>query len=68
MLGKVIKSCFATKPYVWVNKDTKAICQGMTGKEVPLLFYTLINISLKGHIPNNYGFEIRNLNGWRSKL
>eukprot|EP00828_Plagiopyla_frontata_P005114 TRINITY_DN119_c0_g1_i10.p1 TRINITY_DN119_c0_g1~~TRINITY_DN119_c0_g1_i10.p1 ORF type:complete len:338 (-),score=54.25 TRINITY_DN119_c0_g1_i10:63-1076(-) len=33
MLGKVIKSCFATKPYVWVNKDTKAICQGMTGKE-----------------------------------
>jgi len=24
----------ATKPYVFVNKYTKVICQGMTGKEV----------------------------------
>jgi hypothetical protein len=25
----------AEKPYVFVNKHTKVICQGMTGKEVP---------------------------------
>lgn len=24
-----------SKPYVWVNKHTKVICQGMTGNQVP---------------------------------
>jgi len=27
------KFFFSTKPYVWVNKHTKIICQGMTGNQ-----------------------------------
>lgn len=34
MITKAIKSAFcASKPYVWVNKNTKVICQGMTGNQ-----------------------------------
>ncbi len=36
MLTKSIVKLFSstTKPHVWVNKHTKVICQGITGKEV----------------------------------
>ena len=36
MLSNTFKKFFATatKPHVWVNKHTKVICQGITGKEV----------------------------------
>lgn len=27
------KKFFSTKPHVFINKDTKVICQGMTGKQ-----------------------------------
>ena len=33
MLGKIANQCFSSAK-VWVNKDTRVICQGMTGKEV----------------------------------
>ena len=33
MLSKVIKNFFSTTPNVWINKYTKVICQGMTGKQ-----------------------------------
>lgn len=29
-----IKSYSTSKPHVWINKDTKVICQGITGKQV----------------------------------
>lgn len=31
-----------TEPYVFVNKNTKVICQGMTGKHVITYFMTCI--------------------------
>ena len=36
MLSKNLAKFFSTtaastKPYVWINKDTKVICQGITG-------------------------------------
>ena len=35
MLAKQFSKFFSTtKPHVWVNKHTKVICQGITGKEV----------------------------------
>ena len=34
MLTKTIRRFFSTKPHVWINKHTKVICQGITGKEV----------------------------------
>ena len=35
MIGQVFKRCFSsTKPNVFVNKHTKVICQGITGKQV----------------------------------
>lgn len=34
MLSKVFRNFFSsTAPYVWVNKHTKVICQGMTGSQ-----------------------------------
>ena len=35
MLGKMMQKAFSTttQPYVWVNKYTKVICQGMTGNQ-----------------------------------
>ena len=33
MLTKTIQKMFGTAPYVWVNKHTKVICQGMTGNQ-----------------------------------
>jgi hypothetical protein len=36
MLSKVFTRMFSTStaPYVWVNKHTKVICQGITGNQV----------------------------------
>jgi succinyl-CoA synthetase alpha subunit len=50
----------AVKPYVFVNKYTKVICQGMTGKEV--CFYD----NSIGHFPHKESIGIRNSNGGRS--
>ena len=38
MLSKVFTRMFSTStaPYVWVNKHTKVICQGITGNQVAL--------------------------------
>lgn len=38
MLSKVFTRMFSTStaPYVWVNKHTKVICQGITGNQVDL--------------------------------
>lgn len=34
MLSKTISNFFSsTKPYVWINKHTKVICQGITGNQ-----------------------------------
>ena len=30
---KTTLKTFSSKPYVFINKDTKVICQGMTGKQ-----------------------------------
>ena len=66
MLGRILsKRLFsaaeaATKPYVFVNKYTKVICQGMTGKEVNLVINSI------GHFPYKEGIGIRDENGWRS--
>lgn len=48
-----------TKPYVFVNKFTKVICQGMTGKEV-----TPIS-NLIGNFPYIKGHRIRDQDGRR---
>jgi hypothetical protein len=34
-INKLYTKCFTTgnKPHVFINKDTKVICQGMTGKQ-----------------------------------
>jgi succinyl-CoA synthetase alpha subunit len=32
MLTKLITKYFSSTANVWVNKNTKVICQGMTGK------------------------------------
>ena len=34
MLKKVAETLFNSAPNVWVNKNTKVICQGMTGSQV----------------------------------
>lgn len=33
MLAKTIQRCFGTTAKVWVDKNTKVICQGMTGNQ-----------------------------------
>ena len=33
MLSKAIQRMFSTAPNVWINKNTKVICQGMTGNQ-----------------------------------
>ena len=33
MITRTIQRMFSTAPNVWVNKQTKVICQGMTGKQ-----------------------------------
>jgi len=45
MLSKSFARFFSTstKPNVWVNKDTKVICQGITGKQVSVI---LLSVSL----------------------
>ena len=50
MLSKVFKNLFSTAPQVWVNKDTKVICQGITGNQV--LFHPLrVPSKLNKHSP-----------------
>jgi hypothetical protein len=34
MFTRKLLRTFSNKPYVFVNKDTKVICQGITGKQV----------------------------------
>ena len=34
MLSNTVKKFFSSAPHVWINKHTKVICQGITGKEV----------------------------------
>ena len=31
-MKKTAKKTFSSKPYVFINKDTRVVCQGMTGK------------------------------------
>jgi len=33
MLTKTIQRFFSTGAHVWINKNTKVICQGMTGNQ-----------------------------------
>lgn len=35
---------FATKPAVFINKDTKVICQGFTGRQVKNFSYVLFHL------------------------
>ena len=32
MISKILKNCFSKAP-VWINENTKVICQGMTGTQ-----------------------------------
>lgn len=44
-----------TEPYVFINKHTKVICQGMTGKHVR---YSS-SLNLIGHIPHSASHQLR---------
>lgn len=40
MISRLLsKAYFSTAPYVWVNKHTKVICQGITGNQVTKLLF-----------------------------
>lgn len=51
MISKACRKFFSTstKPHVWVNKHTKVICQGITGKQVIISPIFLI---FSGYLPN----------------
>ena len=39
------KRCFSANAKVWVDKDTKVICQGFTGKQVSIILL-LLHVSM----------------------
>ncbi len=55
MLSKVFKKFFSTTPYVWVNKHTKVICQGMTGNQV---YYFIIQGTFQTDQALKYGTQM----------
>lgn len=65
----------ATQPNVFVNKHTRVICQGMTGKHVsistpPILKTHFLRLRLNsciGNLPHPAGYSIRHQDGWWSQ-
>ena len=50
---------FGARPHVFINKDTKVICQGMTGNQVPFIHI--------GYIPHEGSNRVRHQDGRRCK-
>lgn len=69
MLSKTVARFFSSaanagKPHVWVNKNTKVICQGITGKQVSAILHSCnpnYTILFHPYILNLFSFTYKNI-------
>ncbi len=70
LLGLMKRNAYtsATQPNVFVNKHTRVICQGMTGKHVSISFKSFQYANLYiGYLPYSVSNSLWNKDGWRSQ-